>query len=393
MSDQVSQLRVEGDVFEWAVGGVPRRFLNLTLPFGQCERMFDCTTFNARTGLGEQRVEADAHVRKLSKAMDDGTFTPTGVTAQTRESHRAAIEWLDGRARLALAAPLPLTNGQHRFAAVRRILARLDKQGDAAAAARVRAAPVPVLVLLDGCPKRDFLRLQMGKAVDPATLLSMRILTGDLPGRGGAEAMRAMECARLLHADPDSPFNRAIKFDSRGTAGLPITSLCARGGSDLSFSLVGLARACPDPLRAAAAVVHAAEAVREHAPGAMGDGQCLEPPPDGGRGQATLLVGVAIGLDHMARVRGEWPPSPETLAAVGAAAAAVFDRPVAGNLSGPAKRGMMGAYLVELFAGTEGVEMHDDIPLELLKLVPPSAVGADPLPRPKPKRKGRAACA
>ncbi len=112
----------------------------------------------------------------------------------------------------------------------------------------------------------------------------------------------AWEIAKLLLSRPDSPFFNLIRMDSRPGSGLPVTTLCAKGSSDLSTSLVGLAKLCLAAKRpvefGANCVIDAVKIVREGVPSAFEPGRVLTPPPQETRGSASMLIGLGICLAH-----------------------------------------------------------------------------------------------
>src|SRR6185312_9214016 len=70
--------------------------------------------------------------------------------------------------------PLPLINGQQRFGAMKR-MRKLAENPEVAA--RIDRLPVTALIYLDGSTREDFINLNLGKAIDAAHLLSLKVQT------------------------------------------------------------------------------------------------------------------------------------------------------------------------------------------------------------------------
>jgi hypothetical protein len=155
-STKNTSVRIEGTVRVWSLdptGQKMREYIEVNLPFEQARLAFKADHFDYRIGRGEQRQVVPSQVRKLRQSMEAHAYTPTQVSAGLRPYHRAALVVRDGVARLAVspAAPLPLTDGQQRFAALEAIYEAATAAGDDQLRDLVLALPVSVVVLLDGC--------------------------------------------------------------------------------------------------------------------------------------------------------------------------------------------------------------------------------------------------
>lgn len=381
----MSTITIEGDVQTWGVGEHSRRFLNVTLPFATAVQALRPELYDAVKGKGEQRPEIKAHVKHLERQVAGGTFTPTPAAANLRRSHLKRLRFEFGRAYLDVdpAEPLALTDAQQRFAAIRSLIQAAAAAGDAEMVRQLNELPIPVVIHLDGQPQVDFINLQAGKPVEASHLLSLRVQQKMLPGKDMDAVTLAQQVAKALNADPASPFHKFVKFDARGCGPLPVTTLCARSASELGSSLVGLAKVglamgVKDAKALAGYVVAAWKAVSQ-APGLVGEGFPLCPPPDGTRGGATLVVGLGIALAYRLKAEGRTAPEPEDLDALLEAALGAFMTPLNGSLNASEKRGMLRAFAAELL-GACG-PLHGGVPSELQRLLAPSAYGNPPLPK------------
>lgn len=394
MAEKTAAAVLEGPVHTWSVrpdGADARRYLAVTVPYGVARRAFKPDRFSAQTGRGEQRELVPAQVAALERAMRAGTYTPTAVSAGLRDRHRehGLAAGPDGRATLTVfdGDPLPLTDGQQRFGALAKIRDAAEKAGEADLVAAVDAAPVTALVLLDGNTKVDFLNLQLGRSVDATHLLSLRVHARLLGDREQAGMRAALEAAKVLDKHQQSPFFKLVRLDSKGggaaVAGLPFSTLAARGASDLATSLFGLAKAAAagtDPVKLAGLVVAAYQAVRAEAPALLQEGHPLTPPAEHGtKGAATMLVGLGVGLAYRLRALGRDLPEDDDLDRLVKAARRTLGRPVQGNFSGPVKRAYMGEFAAEFLADLPEPK-HEGVPVGLLQALSCSAFAVEKLP-------------
>src|SRR5262249_3616662 len=151
-----------------------------------------------------------------------------------------------------------------------------------------------------------------------------------------------------------------IRFDSRGLTALPVSTLCAKGASDLGTSLVGLAKvglasgAAWDAERLAGCVVAAYQGLQKQAPQLLEEGKALTPGAIGTRGSATMLIGLGICLAYRTMLLGRDKPD-ELLTGMVDTAKGTFDEKVNGGFSGPMKRQLLG-WFARLFFATDAVE-------------------------------------
>jgi hypothetical protein len=381
----MTEVTMRGVVRSWKFQGKERAFGEVCLPYGQAVQAFVPETYNALTGRGEQRSQFPAHVKSLARAMEEGSYVPTPVAVALRPHHRKAVVFEDNTFVLTVSSdrPLALTDGGHRLAAIGLLLDKVrgstdgvdEKQARAAekAADEIMALPIHATIYFDGDPKDDFLKLQMGKAVDSSHLLSLRIQQKAFDD----PAYRlAFEVARSLTKTAGSPFMGLVRFDSKGMAPLPISTLCAKGRSDLATSLIGLARVAPnreaDDL--AGLITAVAMALEEGCPDIVDNGKVLALPKNGGtKGAATMLIGVSVCMAYLLRDRESLLLTDEDKERL-VKAAESLDRPVAGNFSGPVKRGLMAEFAQELL-WEDDMAKHQGVPVPLLESLSYSAFG------------------
>jgi hypothetical protein len=385
-----------GEFYTWTLGGSARRYAVVTMPYGAASAFIEAVRYNATNGRGEQREIVSAHCKNLVKAMKAGEYTPTPVSANLRESHLKALEMNEERGTFTLTVsdddPLAQTDGGHRFEA----LATLRKEATDALknekdltpekkeelesfVQQVNDLPVTVTVYLDGDPKRDFVNLQLGRSVDSSHLLAMKIqqkLVDD------PAAKVAFEVAKLLGKTETSPFNRYIRFDSRGVAPLPIATLCSLNSSDLGTSLVGLAKAAPNlkPQQLAQVVCKVYDGLRNKAPELLEYGKVLATlDQNGTRGSATMLVGLATCVAYRLHAEGRDDVTDADIVGLVDSARYRLDEKVNGNFSSGRKRELLGKFAEEFFETLEE-QRHDGLPVGLLRQVSASAFGAAKLP-------------
>jgi hypothetical protein len=401
---------LQGEIHTWEVdeGGGKREYIVVTEPYGRARTLFKSDPYSAATGKGEQRAVVESHARKLRREMEAGKFTVSTYTVGLRPWHAKALTYQgEGASRHAVLVveeqdSLPMLDGGHRFDAIRQIREEAEKSLKKAAEGeekekarrrleRVDALPITTTVLLDGDPQTDFLNLQKGKAVDAAHMFSLKVSRNTDPADKNAAALKlAFNVAKLLHTNKDCDFYKQVRFDSKGFAPYPVSSLCSKGSSDLGTSLLGLARVglargkAGSPEWLAYAVVGSAKALHESAPELLGPDRVLTPPPDGTRGAASLLIGLGVAMAYRMSLEDSALPTPRDLAQLVAAARKTLDREVKGNFSGPAKRGLFGSFVCDFFRDLD-VPKHEGIPLGLISILSASAFGVSPLPKPAKK--------
>ena len=377
---------ISGRVHTWHMGD-KRQYLQTVLPYGVARRVLRSESYDHHTGHGEQRAEVPTHVSDLAEAIRDGTFTPTSLAAGLRPAHRVNLSQNgdDVSLEVFLDQPLPLTDGQQRMAALRKLREVAERQRDARMVERIDDLPLPIVIHLTGDTQRDFINLQLGRSVDPALLHSLRIRQGMFVDNDLMK--RANDVATLLHTSTDSPFFKQIRFNATSHAPIPVTTLAGRGASDASTSLVGMAKLAnfagiQDAKPLANIIISLYQHIRK-LPGLaplLSVGMPLAPPPEGGRGQATCWVGVSTVCLYWLKANGRTDVTPRMLEKAGESAALTMG--VACDMSIQAKRATMREFAKVMLEDVQ-VEKHGGIPVELLQVIAPSAYGLPSLPKPK----------
>jgi hypothetical protein len=412
---------IKGTVRVWGLTESKREYINVSTTYGEARLLFKSDPYSALSGKGEQRGIVENHAKRLRREMEAGTFTPCSFHVGVRKNQLKNVQYEEVDGLRTATVPLdgletlPLTNGGHRFQALNWIRDEAEKavkdakaveakattdEAKAEAANAVVAAeaflelvdnqPIEAMVLLNGSTQDDFINLQYGKPVDQAHMLSLKIARGQTNPKSTPFLKLAFSIAKALNGgDANSPFYRQIRFDSRGFAALPISTLCPKGASDLSCSLTGLAKVGQGskPAKSAewlADVVNITyKILADKAPELIKEGKVLTPPPNGTKGSATLLIGVAVALAYRMMFLNEDKVSDRTKGVLVDAAKETLDNDVNGNFSGPAKRGLIGAFVKEFFSDLTNIEKHEGVPLELVKTISSSAYDVSPLPKAK----------
>ncbi len=395
---------LSGPVHKWKIGLDSRLFGKLVLPFGEARELFAAVPFNAETGNGEQRCSSGPHIKKLSRVMRDGLYTPAEFTISLRDNHKnqAQFDLVDGVEHFSIEVdyddPLPVSDGEHRLAGLellkKEFAAELAKADDPdkvnweSLIDDVLNVPISFTLLLDGTAKVDFVNLQEGRPVDKAHMASMRVCLGGTP----PDVKTAFATAPLLNQHADSPFREKIRLDSRGMLPLPVSSLCSKGASDLATSLVGLARVGgkQGAEELCKRVCETFRFLKKNAKELMDFGKVLTPISDGGKkGGATLTVGVAVVWAYRLAALGRpTEPTDEDFQRLLQSAKFCLDERVQGDFAGPAKRKLIGRFAQDFLSDVVD-DFHEKLPVSLLKLLSPSAFGVGKLPRPPAKKRTR----
>ncbi len=381
------------------------------IPFEQANELIMAHGYNGQTGKGQQRAIVESHAKKIKQEMRAGNFTPTPISAALEKRHLELLTLNDdGTFSLTVNSKDPLlqTDGGHRFEALKLLsvelaetLAKEKDEGEIAVLSRwlkeIKALPITVTVYFDGNAAKDFVNLQAGRAVDASHLKSLSIQAGVSVNPA---IKMAHQIARELHGLPGSLFLKSIKFDSRGTLPLPISTLTASGSSDLGTSLVGVAKVGLAANKSAASLakivveahkaLSALDASQEGDDGILSVDKVLTPVEnDGSKGSSTMLVGVGVCLAHRVLCQGRETVSADDVERLKRAAQETLNKKVGGGFSGPQKRKYLGQFAKAFFADVE-TPKHQGIPTSLLKVVSCSAFGVEALPKevksPKPAK-------
>lgn len=392
------------------VGGKPRRFCPMVLPFGLFRAITRVYTLDDKTGRGEQRSQSLQHVKKLRAAHGDGTYTVSSLTVGLYDRHRAHLAVNGDQMELEVDTSkrdglLPILDGGHRNASLELLReeaaalvrgAKTDEERQEAAALvdRVDAEPVPFLLLLDGCAKWDFLALQLGRTVDrahrEAVGLGIRKKKDETEKQG--ELRVAFELAKELAKHPRSPLKDMVRFSDTAKPApgsvvkkVPFTSLATTDASSIVCSLAGVARLgkkygmSRDQVLDLVLQVFSAvtEASGEDYQGMTEEGKVLCPLNRGGvLGGTTLYFGIACCMLYMVGERGDRAMSDADVELMLDSAASALDVPVDGDMSGSRKRRLMGRFAAYLFDDVDEQKVGG-VPAGLFMALSPSSFALD----------------
>lgn len=383
--------KLTGEVYEWQLNGHVRKYGVSTLPYRRFVTIARTNLFDATTGKGEQREQVKPHVSKLRNAMLLGEYTPTSVAVGTYEHHRHNLTVQAGQFALTLEDGdyLPLTDGGHRISSLKSILEDLtrqyhsdeviDKGRISEAMEEVESLPITFILALDGDTQKDFANLQEGRRVNASHLFSLRVMKHMMD----PAMQKAFELAQLLDTKKGSPFEGLIRFDSTGMKPLPISTLCARGASDLATSLVGMAKIVEKfslkPAFATDILVQSFKALEKEAPDLLERGRILTPIKNsGGKGSSTMLVGIGVVMAYRMGGLGHKKVSPSDLEAMVETARSTLDHTVEGSFSSQEKRTYVKNF-AQLLLEDIDEPMHDRLPVGLLETLSTSAFRVSPI--------------
>lgn len=387
-----AKMSIEGVVSVWSLLNNSRRFATIVVPFEKAVDAFKPTLYNGKTGRGEQREIHLGHSRKLQREIKQGTYTPTPIAVGTRKEHRNAIRYSeDGRFELELdlSSPLPLTDGGHRFEAIKSVLTSLVERQKVAKddsekeilgkqIEEVYKLPISATIYLDGDLQVDFVNLQQGRPVDQSHMMTMRIRR-DMAS--SPDMVTAFEIAKALASAESGPYVGQIRFDSRGKMALPLSTLSAKGSGDLSTSLVGLSRVNEGTLKpeeVASVFSELLKRLKAECQEVLSYGKVLTPIGDGGtKGSSTMLIGVVICLVHDIVTRSVGVDGLRYEDAINAIKQ-TLNRQVAGSFTSVDKREMMGDFATAFFSNSN-CEKYEDVPLSLLKKLSCNSYSCTPL--------------
>lgn len=383
---------LSGKIYDFALNGHLRKYVVLTLPYKTAKTVFVPDKYSSTSEAGEQREIVASHAKKLKAEMLAGRFTPTAIAVGVRETDRMHLNVKDDvlSANFPDGVSLPLLDAGHRFHA----LELLFKESADSVKKQVEDLPVTALVYLDGDTRQDFLNLQLGRPVDKTHMLSLQVASNLVTGRGSEFFKPALAIAKLLNSAADSPFHKQIRFDSRGIAGIPFSTLSAKGASDIATSLIGSAKLLTkfkaEPEWFTQTLISATKALVNHAPATLDIGKPLCPPPNGTKGSSTMLIGVANVFAYRLLATKKDKAELEDIDKLAEDAKRSFAGVIEGNFSGPLKRKLLGDFTYHFLDDMPGQE-HDGIPLQLIELFSTSTFGVEKISKkrgPKSKQAG-----
>ena len=379
MADKPVKIALDAPLYVWSLTGSSERtgkerlYTTITVPFKDARVLFCPDPFDAKTGRGEQRVAIESHVRKMQVAFQSASYTPESLAVGMRPRHRENVKYKDDVVKLTFSSddPLPLLNGGHRMEGLERMYNDAVAHENTEYAEAILNLPLTFFVHLNGNPQTDFINLQLGRTVESMQLFSIKAHRKMFEGKDATAVLQAMELARLLHDNVNSPFNRMVKFDTKSMAPVPVTTICVAGAADQSTSLVGLSKVGAasgkevDARRLAEFVCRGFKLLDKELPDLLKRGMPLTPPPEGTMGSSTMLVGIGLCLAHRVLFAGRTTPSEDDFKAFLAASKSSMSKPIAGNYSAQLKRTLVGDFAAELNKDIE-CEKRGGVPVSLV---------------------------
>ena len=378
---------IVGEVHTWSLRpGLERRYMSVTIPFRQADRLFRCHVFTIESPGGEQREAGLVHVRLLKRAIEAGHYTPAGFHAGLRQERRDWLTEKDGVATIRVPDrhAIPLTNGGHRFAALRQILQEaLDTQHQELAAA-VFNLPISIIILLDGKTSEDFVNLQISRRVDPTLIAMLKTIHRRYSEVDQPIADMALEVARLANTTKDSPFEELIRFDqSKTTRIYPFKSLFSEKW-DRALGYYGLCKLGISMGMSAEQINNVVCAIfrtiKDRDPELFEEGKMLKTFPAGKRGAATMILGVATITLYRMKLKGETVPSEDTLTYMLESAQASLNETITGSFTANEKRIRIGQFTKDLFQDLD-IEKHEGVPRELAEMFGTNQFAVSRLPK------------
>jgi hypothetical protein len=392
--------KFSGQVLNWdLVDKKNRQYILGAMRYGQLRNYIKADVYSSATGLGEQREPVERHIKVLKNAMSEGKFVPTPFSIGTRKIHRDSLVVSEQGKKVELFVneenKLPLVDANHRFEA----LERIRSDGNPLTRRAVDNLRIPYILYLDGDPRDDFVVLQAGMPANKAHMLSVRIETGMADDKDGPFFKMAKEAAQLLHETDGSFCKNLIKMDSR-VSKLPISlsSLCAKGASELAFSLFGFAKLATKHKQDAGWIAQcidlAYNAIKDDAEASklLEDDKVLC--PNGGvKVGTTFIIALGLAIGARAWLNKREDPSEEDIDLMVSASLSNLNVIRKGNSSSERKRILYHEFLVDFFSdmeddGESDIGFHDGVPVYLINLLQPSTFGVSKLPK-APKKKGR----
>lgn len=391
LDESTGNLNITSPKWVWGIQNNNRDYVVTTLPFEVANKYFDSIPFNAESGNGEQRTSVESHVKKLKKEIMNGRYTPTAFGANLTKKHLNGVTESDcGNISISVSEKYPLrqTDGAHRFQALRAILVEAKELHDEGLTEAINGLPITTLIYLGEVDaQQDFINLQSGKTVDSNMLTVLKIQKNQYPEKLIELLNNSLEVCHALNELENSPWETFIKFDTIGVATLKFTSLASKGGGDGASSTVGMMRVlragaaaaspfCDGdlPTIAAATIVTCANYLIANRSKACQSGYLLCPPPSGGAGSSTLLIGVATALAYKMVTSGKSEIGQDDLHAVKVAVEASLGMPILGDLSASRKRTLMKGFTQKMFADAEEM-CKDGVPDGLLEILGPGSFG------------------
>jgi len=376
-----------------------RKFISTQIRFGDLRKIAEINIYDSIKNEGEQRAGISGHIKSLKKAFVDGTFTPANMTISLYEQQQKYLDFTEETISLDLKkmGKLAIVDGGQRFRAL------IELRDEAITAQNKNREKMwddvvfPLTILLDGNPKEDFVRLQMGKNIDASHLIMVKTQTNLFDSEHKDLYGKAISLAKLLDNDNTNCFSDSIRFDTKQIKkSIPISSLLPSGKSELCFSLLGSVRLLrefeSDVETFSKKFIRYYEVIEMGFPRLVMSKGLLCPPPDGSKGGATLLIGIMNLFSFYEKYLKK-----KVTKEVIQPHVSILEISGQGNFSNPMKRQIMGDFAKSIFKDTVTItedlnmlpyRMYEGVPLPLVELLGPSTFNLPPFPK-KPKEKDK----
>jgi hypothetical protein len=358
---------------EFGIGENKRNYVVFTVPYATARVILKVHVFKGQ-GDGEQRSQVPGHIKKLRQAIESNNYTPTAFNASTDKHHEIQITEKHGKAHVEFETdetkPLRLVDGQQRMAALEQLYGCEDMRDS------VSQLPITVFTYLDGNPKADFIKLQLGKAVDRAHMLTLQIQQKEFSDDINTHFKIALQIARnLASRKKTSPISGIVRFSSVGT-GIPISTFLSKNGSDIACSLFGSAKITSQFEQTAqwfTDICHRIyEVISEETPQILECGKILCPPPEGNAGGSSLLIGICNIVAYRCAIKGIIQPTDQCITRLISTVVEFFDIDAAKQMSLQHRREYLGdftaQYLDDIIEPLS-LKVHEGIPVPLLLLL------------------------
>jgi len=407
--------KFEGKVFNWNVSG-ERKYILGAMRYGRLRQFIKADTYHITNTDGEQRDLNPRHVKKLQETIISGKYVPTVFSLGTKKNHRDSLQYTDNGKNvsllLELGEKLSLIDANHRYAALENIRSEGGKTTLA-----VDNVHIPYIMYLDGDKKQDFLALQEGMPVNKSHIMSMKITNGLMDKNHSEFYKMALETAKILHSNNNSPFKNLIRFDSKPGKlySLAITTLATKKATDLIFSLYGSAKIAiqygKDAEWLANMIDNAYYALIDTQKGAalMADNKLLKPAPDGAKIGSYYLIALGNSLAARCLLLGTDDPDEDDLKLMVDTAVDNLNLDASSHTTGKNKYTPYFNFAQDFFADLQpSIEdmdemneeeldispkmlgFHHGIPTILINCLSPSTFGVSELPKQKKERKTKA---
>lgn len=207
-----------------------------SIPLYKILDMSHVDQYDAVHNEGEQRGLNNNHLKKLKKAILSNTFTPSPITLFVSDDQFTIS---GGKATLHYTKDdlFKVIDGGHRLAAFESIAYK-----EVTLSQRIKSMKLPVIFVLGGDSRENFINLQMGASIDRAQLLSMKVQSkNEFTGDTKKHYEWAHETCSILHNSSHSPLCGTFKFDS-SSDGVGFNAVARNSSSDNITTFIGSAK-------------------------------------------------------------------------------------------------------------------------------------------------------